>query len=129
MLARIGRISVFVAALFIVAPVLHAQTHVVSPADLQQETLTATQTRQQQIDTVNRFLSTPGAEKALKDANIDPQQVHAAVATLNDAELADLSNRASKAQNDFAAGSLTNNELLWIIIAIAVIILLIVALR
>jgi len=50
---------------------------------------------------------------------------------LNDQELARLAARAEKANSDFAAGSLTNQELTYIVIALgtAVLILVIVAAR
>ncbi len=112
-----------------IAQSLAAQTHVVNPSDLQKETLAATQTRQNKIDAVNRFLSTSQAEKAMKDAHIDPQEVKSAVSTLNDEELANVSSRASKAQNDFAAGTLTERDFILIILAIVILILLIVVLR
>jgi len=106
-----------------------AQSHVVSPADLQKEIVTASQTRQHNIDTVRQFLSTPTAEKAMKSAQIDPREVKAAVSTLNDEELTRIAARADKAQSDFAAGTLGERDLLLIIIAIAAIILIIVAVR
>jgi len=108
---------------------LPAQTHVVSPADLQKETVTASQARQHNIDTVRRFLSTPTAEKAMKSAKIDPNQVKTAVSTLDDQELARIAARTDKAQADFAAGALGERDLIWIILAIAALILIIVAVR
>jgi hypothetical protein len=106
-----------------------AQTHVVSPADLQKEILTASQARQHNLETAQRFLSTPRAEKAMKSAQIDPQQVQTAIATLDDKELAQIAARSTKAQADFAAGALGERDLIWIILAIAALILIIVAVR
>ncbi len=115
---------------FILVPnYLLAQSHVVSPADLQKELVTASQVRQHNVDTVQQFLSTPTAEKAMKSAKIDPQQVKTAVSTLDDQELAQIAARADRAQADFAAGALGERDLIWIILAIAVLILIIVAVR
>lgn len=108
---------------------LLAQSHVVSPADLQQQVTAASQVRQQNLHTVQNFLSSPKAEKALKSANINPQQVRTAVSTLSDEEVAQLAARADKAQADFAAGNLSEKDLIWIILAIAVLVLVIVAVR
>lgn len=108
---------------------LLAQNHVVSPADLQKEMANTRQTRQQNLDTLDNFLSTPAAEKALKSAKIDAQQIKTAVSTLSDDDLAQLSARAAKAQADFAGGRLSDRDLIWIIVAIAALILIIVALR
>lgn len=108
---------------------LPAQTHVVSPADLQKEIVSTSQARQHNIDSVRQFLSTPTAEKALKTAKIDPNQIKSAVSTLDDQELAKIAARADKAQADFAAGTLGERDLLLIIVAIAALILIIVAVR
>jgi len=108
---------------------LFAQTHVVSPADLHQEVVTAAEARQQQVDQVTNFLSSDKAKQALSTAGIDSKKVTAAIATLNDEELARISARSSKAQADFAAGTLSDRDLILIILAIAVLVLLIVALR
>ena len=85
---------------------------------------TSTATRQKQIEGVTQFLSTPQAEKAMKDAKIDPVQVKTAIPTLSNAELADLSARADRAQHDFAAGGITTLALTLIILAIVLLILL-----
>ncbi len=122
-------IALVLVTLFIVPADLRAQSHVVSPADLRKSVADASQTRQQNLETVRQFLSSPTAEKALKSANMDPQQVTTAVSSLNDQDLSKLASRASQAQKDFAAGSLSDRDLILIILAIAVLVLLIVALR
>ncbi len=98
-------------------------THLVTPAQLDSQVLASTATRQKQIQDLTQFLSTPTAEKAMKDSKIDPVQVKTAIPTLSDAELADLSARADRAQHDFAAGLLGTTALLLIIIIILVVIL------
>jgi hypothetical protein len=60
---------------------------------------------------------------------MDPQQVKTAVSTLNDQELAQLAARADKAQADFSAGNLSERDLILIILGIAVLVLIIVAVR
>ncbi|HEX3985125.1 MAG TPA: hypothetical protein VHX13_00845 [Acidobacteriaceae bacterium] len=99
-------------------------THLVSPTQMQQQVQTATAARQQNIETLNHFLATPAAEKAIKDAKIDPAQVKDAIPTLSNAELASLSARAAHAQSQFAAGGLTTLALTLIILAVVLIILL-----
>ena len=119
-----------VLALFFLVPAdVVAQNHVVSPADLQKEAVTASQVRQQNLEAVQKFLFNPTGEKAMKSAGIDPQQVKTAVPTLSDEELAQLAARANKAQADFAAGDLSQRDILWIILAIAALVLIIVAVR
>ena len=122
-------VATLLVALFIVPTDALAQSHVVSPADLQREAVAASQVRQHNLDSVQRLLSTPAAEKALKSAKMDTQQVKTAVSTLNDQELAQLAARADKAQADFAAGDLSERDLILIILGIAVLVLIIVAVR
>jgi hypothetical protein len=117
------------AILFAIPPDVMAQTHVVNPSDLQKEMVTATQTRQQNLQKLEKFLSSPMAEKAMKSAKVDPQQVKTAVSMLSDDDLAQLSARADKAQTDFAAGRLSDRDLIWIIVAVVALILIIVAVR
>jgi hypothetical protein len=96
----------------------------VSPAQLDRRLQESTVTRQKQVEGLTQFLSTPQAEKAMKDAKIDPVQVKTAIPTLSNAELADLSARADRAQHDFAAGGLGTLAIALIILAIVLVILL-----
>lgn len=112
-----------------VAGLLRAQTHVVSPTDLQKEATAASNARQHNIDAINGFLSSPKVVEALGKVKIDPARVKIAVATLNDQELSDLAARSEKAQADFAAGRLADRDLLIILIGLAALILIIVAVR
>ena len=106
-----------------------AQSHVVSPADLQNAVIATTQARQKNVETIRQFVSSPTAEKALKSAHIDAKQVKDAVSRLSDSELSQLAARASKTQADFAAGRLSDRDLIIILVAIAALILIIVAVR
>jgi len=106
-----------------------AGAHLVSPADLQKAAVNASQTRQHNLETLRTFLSSERAQKALKSANMDPQQVKNAVSSLSDADLAQLAARADKAQTDFAAGNFSDRDLILIILAIAILVLIIVAVR
>lgn len=108
---------------------LMAQSHIVSPAEVQKQVQSASQVRTHNLDTVKQFVSSPEAEKAIKEARMDPERVKSAVSTLSDQELAQLAARAEKAQADFAAGNLGQRDLLLILVGIAILILLIVALR
>lgn len=122
-------IAVVLVAFVLVPADLVAQSHVVTPADLQREVAAASQARQHNLETVQQFLSTPAAEKAMKSAQVDPQQVKTAVSTLSDQELARLAARADKAQADFAAGRISDRDLIIIILAIVALVLIIIAVR
>jgi len=126
--ARVVSACVLV-TIFSVPPSLLAQTHVVSPADLQKEILNATQRRELNAEKVRQFLSSEVARKALKTAHMNPEQVKTGVASLSDAELAQLASRADKAQADFVAGTLSDRDLLLIILGIAALVLIIIAVR
>src|SRR6476660_706348 len=121
---------VLVGIFIVIAPTeALAQSHVVSPADLQKQAVAASQARRQNLEAVQNLLSTPVAEKAMKSAKIDARQVKTAVASLDDQELAQLAARANKAQADFSAGDLSTRDITLIILGIAVLILIIVAVR
>ena len=115
--------------LFALPTNLLAQAHVVSPADLQKEVVTASQARQQNLEQVKQFLSSDKAQKAMRSAHMDPVQVTTAASSLSDAELAQMAARSQKAQADFAAGHLSNRDLLLIILGIAALVLIIVLVR
>jgi hypothetical protein len=108
---------------------LAAPSHVVSPAELQQATLSVARTRQQNLTKVEEFFSSRRAEQALKSAHLDPVQIKKAVPSLSDQELARLASRADKAQKDFAAGALTNLQITYILIALGTAIIVLIATR
>jgi pyruvate/2-oxoglutarate dehydrogenase complex dihydrolipoamide acyltransferase (E2) component len=104
-----------------------APNHIVSSADLQRDVASSSAARQQNIKQVESFLAMPGARQALQSAHIDYQQVKNAVPQLNNQELARLAKISQNAQKQFAAGSLSDRDLLWILIGVGVIILIVVA--
>ena len=116
-------------ALLISAPTLRAQQassddHLVTPTQLQQHVQNTSAARHANIDSLTHFLSTPTAEKAMREAKVDPVQIKTAIPTLSDQELASLSQRATQAQHDFAAGSISNQTLLIIILVLVAVILI-----
>ena len=132
MIRRMQFLGVLSAVLLIVVaafPAVAAETHVVSNADLQKEMVTASQARQHNLETVQQFVSSEIAQKALKSAKIDPQQVKTAISTLSAEELAQLASQAQKAQADFAAGTISDRDLIIIILAVVALVLIIVAVR
>ena len=119
------------------APALHAQpagqqpsqessqdAHLVSPMQLQHQLQADSATRQKNIDTLTQFFSSPVATRAMQSHAIDAKQVQDAIPTLSSAELASLSARASQAQQQFAAGTISNNTLLIIILVLVAVILI-----
>lgn len=106
-----------------------AETHVVSPTEMRQAAVSATQTRQQNVEAVNSFLSSPKAQQVIESSAMNMTQVKAAVAALDDQDLAKLAAQSAQAQNDFAAGRISDRDLLWIVVGIAVLVLIIIAVR
>jgi hypothetical protein len=124
----IRRFSIAALAIIVAVPcaVMAQSDHVVSPADLQRQAAAVTHMRQENIEKVRSFLSSPMAEETMQKAHIDSGQVKAAVPNLSDEELGQLSARADKAQRDFAAGYLNTRDIALIILGVVVIILIIV---
>jgi hypothetical protein len=122
-------ISCILVSLFALSPNLQAQTPVVSQAEIHKELVNSSQTRQKNLEKVKQIIATGAAQKSAAASRIDPARVNAAVSTLSDAELAQLAARADKVQSDFAAGRLTERDLLLIILGFAALILIIVAVR
>jgi len=106
-----------------------AQNHVVSSSDIQKDVAAASASRQQNLTQVESFLSSTEAQRGMKSAHINYQEVKNAVRQLSDDDLARLSARSEKAQKDFAAGTISDRDLLIILVAVAALILIIVAVR
>jgi hypothetical protein len=119
----------FLITVFVLPSSLMAQTHVVNQADIHKELINATQTRQKNLQKVERLMTSDEALKALGSARMNPEQVNAAISALSDAELARLAERADKLDQDFAAGRLSDRDLLFVVLGIAALILIIVAVR
>jgi hypothetical protein len=106
-----------------------AQDHVVGPSDIQRDLAASSSARQTNQAQLQNFVSSPEALRAMKTAHLDSGQVKNAISNLNDEELADLSARSQKAQEDFAAGKMSDRDLIIILLAIVALILIIVAVR
>ena len=105
------------------------QQHVVSLSDLNKDAARPAQTRQANEEAVRTLLSSETAQKVLKSSNLEYQKVDKAVGQLNDEDLAKLAARSRQAQNDFAAGRISDRDLLWIIVIALAIIVLAIALH
>ena len=103
--------------------------HIVSTGDLQKAVHATAQARQENLAKIDRFFSSEPARKAFETVRLDPVKVSHAVSFLSDEELARLAAQTDKVQSDVAAGALTNQQITYILIALAtaVIILVIVA--
>ncbi len=100
-----------------------AQDHVVSPAELKAEVRSAAQSRQANIDALQRLLATDAAAKVMQTAGIDPARVRRAVPLLDDQELARLAAQANQADFTGSSLTLTNQQLTYIILGVLIIVL------
>lgn len=105
--------------------------HIVSARSLQQAVRATAQARQDNLDKLDKFFGSEPARKAFETVKMDPAKVSQALAFLSDEELGRLAAKTDKLQRDVAAGSLSNQQITYILIALAtaVIILVIVAAR
>jgi len=130
LLSAVGPVLVLLLGLILTLPgAALAQDHVVSPGEIQKDAASASAARQQHVQQLDGFLSSKEAQQALKSAHMDPREVKNAVGQLDDEDLARLSTRAEKAQREFAAGNISDRDLLIILVAVAALILIIVAVR
>lgn len=98
------------------------QDHLVTSQSLEQQVQSASHTRQHNIETINNMLSTPIAERAMRDAHYDPIQVRTAVPTLSDQELANLATRAADVQQKISGGVLGFGVITLLVIAVVILI-------
>ncbi len=116
-------------AVFAVPQDALADEHVVRPSDLHRQAVAAAKSRQEKIQSVQKFFASEKAKQVLKAAGMDAERVRNAVAQMSDEELAQLAARTEAAQKDFAGGALTNQEITYIIIALATAVIVIVLLK
>lgn len=121
------RLVVVVLTLSLLIPqVVWSQQQTISPSQLRAAVQEAAKTRKDNLNRVRSFFTSEPVRAALKSGNIDYQRVEKAVATLSADELARLASRTSKIQSDLAAGALSNQELTYIVIALAAAVLVLV---
>jgi len=127
--------SVFVlgmAALFVAAQTparAQDRPHVVSLGELGKDAARPAQTRQANEQAVRTLLSSDQGQKALESAKVDYQRVDKAIGQLSDEDLAKLAERSRHAQADFAAGRISDRDMLWIIVIALGIVILALALH
>ena len=105
------------------------QHHVVSLHELKKDAAKPSETRHADEAAVRDFLSSEPAQKALQSANLDLPRVDQAVSRLSDEDLTKLAEKSRQAQKDFAAGRLSDRDLLWIILIIVAVVIVALAVR
>lgn len=108
------------------------EKHVVSVEDLNKDAARPAETRQANEAALRQLFSSAQAQEALKSANVDYNKLDKAVAQLSDEDAAKLAARSRQLQENFAAGragSLSDRDLLIIIIIAVLVIALVAVLR
>jgi hypothetical protein len=103
-----------------------AEDHVVKPVELHNAIVAASEARQNDMAKIRELFSSNAGKKALNSLKIDSRKIETAVTFLNDEELARLAARAEKIQEDLFAGALSNQELTYIVIALATAVIILV---
>ena len=118
---------VAVAATLLSCPAGEGADHIAAPDAIQSRLAEAAAQRAQDLAAVDAVLATPLARETAASVGADVETVRAAVPSLSDAELADLSARAAALQSDPVAGMDRQMRLLLMIALILVIIVLVLA--
>lgn len=113
-----------VAMLATASPVM-AQEHVVPLSEMQNSARTAGQARSGNLADINRVLSLPQAQDALRKAQVNPDRMNEAIAQLDDQELSRLADRARAAEQDVQGGLIVG---LLALIGLIVVIIIVVSL-
>ena len=109
-------------AMFIAPTTASAQDHVVPLAEVERAVHSKAEARTKSIEDIDRVLSLPAATKELQRVKVTQSQVHAAVSSLSDEELARLAERARDAEQEVQGGLIVG--ILDIIGAIVVIVII-----
>jgi hypothetical protein len=98
---------------------VRGEDHLVSRSDLHGTIVKSAKTRHANMEKVQRFFSSEQVRQTLTSTPVDLKQVEKAVPYLNDEELARLAAQTDKVQADLAGGELNNQQITYIIIALA----------
>lgn len=132
------RIAVRVCSILLAASLLSAgyapvqaqeRDHAVSSGQLRLDLQKASATRQANEAAVREMFQTDAGKQALKSAGVDYQKVDQAISQVSDEDLARMADRSRQVQKDFAAGHLSDRDLIVILLVAVALILIIVAVR
>jgi len=103
--------------------------HVVAVTELSKDASAPAEARQANETAIRHLMSSEPGQRALGSAKIDYAKVDKAVAQLSDEDVARLATRSREVEHDFAAGSLSDRDLLVIVIIAVLVIALVAALH
>jgi hypothetical protein len=105
---------------------LLAEEHAVSLSQLHQTLLDSAKTRQDNVEAIQRFFASKLVKENLSGRIMNFSKVEKAVPLLSDDELGRLASRCRQVETDIAAGSLTNEQITYILIALATAVVILV---
>ena len=103
-----------------------ADEHAVTVADLHQALVDSATTRQANVETVQKFLKSEVVQKTLAHQMVNAAKVEKAIPLLNDEELGRLAAQCQQVESDISAGELNNQEMTYILIALATAVIILV---
>lgn len=126
-MTKLRRMLVLAVATCAALPALAAD-HLVTPGQSDARLLAAAAARQADLQSVERFLASPAAERGVRALGQSPGRISHALQALSDAELRDLAARADALDRDPVAGLSSDvNQLLIIFLIVAIVILVLQA--
>ena len=105
---------------------LFAEEHAVSAADLHQALVESAKTRQTNVETVQKFFSSKVVKNTLSRRMMNFSKVEKAIPLLSDEELSRLASQCRQVESDISAGALSNQEITYILIALATAVIILV---
>jgi len=113
------------------SPPLGAQQkdHAVSSDQLRIDVQKSAAARQANEAAVREMFASEAGKKALNSAGVDYQKVDQAISQVNDEDLARMADRSHQVQKDFAAGRMSDRDLIIILLVAVALILIIIAVR
>ena len=113
------------------SPPVRAQQkdHAVSSDQLRIDVQKSAAARQANEAAVREMFASEAGKKALNSAGIDYQKVDQAISQVNEEDLARMADRSREVQRDFAAGRMSDRDLIIILLVAVALILIIIAVR
>jgi hypothetical protein len=102
------------------------EDHVVPLVEMERQISSALNQRPANLARVESFLSLDTVQQAIRKSKLDAGQVRTAVRLLGDDELARLASQTDRVRADLAAGALSNQQLTYIVIALATAVIILV---
>jgi len=103
--------------------------HAVSSDQLRIDVQKSAATRQANEAAVRDMFASEAGKKALNSAGIDYQKGDQAISQVNEEDLARMADRSREVQRDFAAGRMSDRDLIIILLVAVALILIIIAVR